>query len=1158
MTHVQTPTILTAEADANVSHVYTREIQRLVLVGNAPAAPAPAPPPSSPEVDGLLALPSPPPPFTPEPSLPPSPEPSPPPPGAPPLPPPPATPPPGSSAPLSGELLLRFNGEQLASDNALDLHQLTQIALGYAPGDAAEMVKGALESLSVVSVVGVTMAGALRNESAGTVRPGHSPSPTSHQPPPATHPTRFLTPATPPPAHPHLPIGAVSAASAAPATSPPSPGQVTLLFDVEFHHGELVPSPLNLGSMPLIALDTSLAHGALLAETTVQQAGSAPPNMSFPEFKVELNASTALLATLEGGMRLSFDNATTELLPPDASATQVRVALQALPTVGEIEVFRTQSSSGLAWLVRFYAVGEPAHIGPQPPLLVDASNLTISSARRRLAGASVSSLFAVATESAGESPFDPADSSEEALLASSGTSSDEAAANGTANEVSARAIAFVQPVHVCGNGIRSTAEACDDNNTASGDGCSALCQIEAGFACTSTADVDGGSGIGGLDTCAPICGDGKNIPWSTLDECDDNNTVSGDGCSADCLVEAGYACSGGSMTAKDTCASVCGDGLRVGAESCDDGNSLSLDGCSASCGIEAGYTCSGGSANSSDTCVACHASCATCSGPASDECVTCATSHPFFSAPPSAPPSAPGTCLASCLPVAKYADGSNVCQPCDAACGTCSGPASSDCLSCTSTSTPFLHNGTCVAECPSNGTYSGAIGSVAACLACDSTCATCGGPGSTDCVSCPASGTPFFDAGSCVSACPSGKYADANKACVACDSSCDECSDGTATGCTACLSGATFDSGAGTCTYSCPIGQFLQDDGLTCANCDSTCRTCTAAGSCTSCDTGSAFPVYHSNACISVCPDGTYADSSSRCQACDASCATCLGGTAADCIACDSAKPYKHGSTCLASCPTGSYAGGNSECATCDGSCAECDGPSASNCTACPTFAPFLHDGACLSACPSTHYAASASTCGACDGSCVTCSGPGSSACLSCPPATPHLVAGACTCMAGYQATSDACTQIDECATGAHNCFGGAAHCTDLAGSFSCACPAGYTGDGVSCSDVDECAAGTALCSPQATCANAPPSPAAPLGYTCTCNTTGYWGDGFFCGDVDECTLETALPTTSPHTCHPTARCINLDGAFECACASGYRAYYGVSGYHNETVARRL
>lgn len=171
---------------------------------------------------------------------------------------------------------------------------------------------------------------------------------------------------------------------------------------------------------------------------------------------------------------------------------------------------------------------------------------------------------------------------------------------------------------------------------------------------------------------------------------------------------------------------------------------------------------------------------------------------------------------------------------------------------------------------------------------------------------------------------------------------------------------------------------------------------------------------------------------------------------------------------------------------------------------------------------------------------------------------TPHLEGGACACMAGYEATSDACTQVDECATGTHDCFGGAAHCTDLAGSFSCTCPKGYTGDGVSCVDLDECTAGTALCSAHATCANAPPSPAAPLGYMCTCNTTGYWGDGFFCGDVDECTLEAALPTASPHGCHPTARCINLDGAFDCACASGYRAYYGVSGYHNEMVAWRL
>jgi cysteine-rich repeat protein len=38
---------------------------------------------------------------------------------------------------------------------------------------------------------------------------------------------------------------------------------------------------------------------------------------------------------------------------------------------------------------------------------------------------------------------------------------------------------------------------------------------------------------------------------------------------------------------------VCGDGLVVGQETCDDDNSVSSDGCSASCRIETGFTCSG-------------------------------------------------------------------------------------------------------------------------------------------------------------------------------------------------------------------------------------------------------------------------------------------------------------------------------------------------------------------------------------------------------------------------------------------------------------------------------------------------------------------------------------------------------------------------------------
>jgi cysteine-rich repeat protein len=57
----------------------------------------------------------------------------------------------------------------------------------------------------------------------------------------------------------------------------------------------------------------------------------------------------------------------------------------------------------------------------------------------------------------------------------------------------------------CGNGKLDPAEACDDGNNRSGDGCPA--------------------------DCTPPCGDGVLDPGEA---CDDGNTVDGDGCSADC------------------------------------------------------------------------------------------------------------------------------------------------------------------------------------------------------------------------------------------------------------------------------------------------------------------------------------------------------------------------------------------------------------------------------------------------------------------------------------------------------------------------------------------------------------------------------------------------------------------------------------------------
>jgi len=95
----------------------------------------------------------------------------------------------------------------------------------------------------------------------------------------------------------------------------------------------------------------------------------------------------------------------------------------------------------------------------------------------------------------------------------------------------------------CGDGVVDTGEECDDGNTVDGDGCSSSCVVE------------------------PACGDGV---LDAGEGCDDGNTVDGDGCSSTCVVEA-----------------TCGNGVLDAGEECDDGNNVDLDGCSSTCTNEA-------------------------------------------------------------------------------------------------------------------------------------------------------------------------------------------------------------------------------------------------------------------------------------------------------------------------------------------------------------------------------------------------------------------------------------------------------------------------------------------------------------------------------------------------------------------------------------------
>jgi cysteine-rich repeat protein len=64
---------------------------------------------------------------------------------------------------------------------------------------------------------------------------------------------------------------------------------------------------------------------------------------------------------------------------------------------------------------------------------------------------------------------------------------------------------------VCGNGILEEGEECDDGNTLPGDGCCDLCEIE-----------------------VPVCGNGI---VEAGEHCDDGNTLNGDGCSSACQCE---------------------------------------------------------------------------------------------------------------------------------------------------------------------------------------------------------------------------------------------------------------------------------------------------------------------------------------------------------------------------------------------------------------------------------------------------------------------------------------------------------------------------------------------------------------------------------------------------------------------------------------------
>jgi proprotein convertase subtilisin/kexin type 5 len=172
------------------------------------------------------------------------------------------------------------------------------------------------------------------------------------------------------------------------------------------------------------------------------------------------------------------------------------------------------------------------------------------------------------------------------------------------------------------------------------------------------------------------------------------------------------------------------------------------------------------------------------------------------------------------------------CVPCSPICLSCSG-VSNNCSSCPSGY--ILASSTCVSNCSDNGLYYNSA--TRDCNKCSVTCYSCSGPTTSNCLSCAAPLQLY--AGSCLSTCPFGYYPTPTQICQPCGPTCASCS-GSPFNCTLCSSLLflqTFNN-IGSCVQSCSVGYYISNG--YCQPCNSKCLTCSGPNEnqCLSCKSG--------------------------------------------------------------------------------------------------------------------------------------------------------------------------------------------------------------------------------------------------------------------------------------------------------------------------------
>uniref|UniRef100_A0A3P9LYF2 Growth factor receptor domain-containing protein n=1 Tax=Oryzias latipes TaxID=8090 RepID=A0A3P9LYF2_ORYLA len=240
-------------------------------------------------------------------------------------------------------------------------------------------------------------------------------------------------------------------------------------------------------------------------------------------------------------------------------------------------------------------------------------------------------------------------------------------------------------------------------------------------------------------------------------------------------------------------------------------------------------------------------------------------------------------------------------QYCDDSCLTCSGSDDDACVLTVGSWLWFGTDGSCVDDCPA-GYFKEESGQK--CEPCHTSCQTCVGKNSLQCLTCKAH--LFREAKECVETCQFGHYGNTvSRTCEKCDPSCSECTEGGEEDCLSCSSGLVYLRTEGRCLPSCPPGYHRDTAHQTCEPCHSSCKTCSGE---TICANKKIVCAVQHNLFVS-------AD-------CDSSCLECRAAGPFNCTACPEQAILEEGGRCLPCCKHDDDDGG--EDATAQHDCCNC------------------------------------------------------------------------------------------------------------------------------------------------------------------------------------------------------------------------------------------